>query len=77
MRILIAFSLILTLGSPVFAQQPPQQTPTQLALQINGIIGQMAQGLEALQNQNAELQKQLAAVTKERDELKAKTEPKK
>jgi septal ring factor EnvC (AmiA/AmiB activator) len=62
--------------SPAFAQQSPQQSPTQLALQINGIIGQMAQGLEALQQQNAELQKQLAAVTKERDELKARVDHK-
>jgi hypothetical protein len=57
-------------------QQPTQQTPTQIALQLNGIIGSWAQAIEALQAQNASLQQQLAAVTKERDELKAKHEPK-
>lgn len=56
-------------------QQPQQQTPSQIALQINGVIGGWAQALEALQKQNADLQQQLAAVTKERDELKAKQGP--
>ena len=51
--------------------------PSQVALQISGIIGQWAQALEALQKQNADLQRDLATVTKERDELKAKQESQK
>ena len=51
--------------------QPPQQSPSSLALQITGIIAQWAQAIEALQKQNADLQTQLSAVTKERDDLKA------
>lgn len=45
-----------------------QQTPAQMALSINGVIGQWAQILEAQQKQIADLQKQL-------DDLKAKCEP--
>jgi hypothetical protein len=66
--------LSLVLVSTSIAQQP-QQSPSAVALQITGIIGQWAQAIEALQKQNTDLQKELAAVTKERDELKAK-EPK-
>jgi hypothetical protein len=63
--------LSLVLVSTSIAQQP-QQSPSAVALQITGIIGQWAQAIEALQKQNTDLQKELAAVTKERDDLKAK-----
>lgn len=65
----------LVFAVPVSAQQV-QQTPSQVALQLSGIIGQWAQALEALQKQNADLHAQIAIVTKERDELKAKLESK-
>lgn len=55
----------LLISVPAWAQQPVQQTPSQVALQITGILGQWAQALEALQKENADLRK-------ERDELKAK-----
>ena len=75
-RILAATVIgIILVVSVAFAQQPQQQSPSQLALQITGVIGQWAQMLEVQQRQIAELQGQLAAVTKERDELKAKLPP--
>jgi hypothetical protein len=74
-----------------FAQQPQpaQATPSQIAasvhtstngwvqgiLQLDSIIGQWGPAIESLQKQNADLQRDLAAVTKERDELKAKLPP--
>lgn len=39
-----------------------QQSPSALALQINGVIGQWAQAIESLQVQNAKLEKQLADI---------------
>jgi hypothetical protein len=70
------FVIVFCLASfPALAQtQPQQQSPSSVALQITSIIGQWAQAIEALQKQNADLQRDLAAVTKERDELKAKQE---
>jgi hypothetical protein len=66
-----ALMLMLALATPAFSQPQPQQTPSQVALQLNNVIASWAQALEALQKENAELQQQLGAVTKERDELKA------
>lgn len=63
--------VLLLIAMPASAQpQQQQQTPSQLALQLQQIIGNWAQAIEALQKQNADLQQQLTAVTKERDELK-------
>jgi hypothetical protein len=70
MKWLVILCLLFT--TPVLAQQPQQQTPSQIAIQLSNIIGQWAQAIETLQTKNAELQKQLDAVTKERDELQAK-----
>lgn len=68
---LLLFALLSTV--PALAQQPGQ-TPSQAALQITVVLGQWAQALEILQKQNADMHIQLDAVTKERDELKAKLE---
>jgi len=59
----IAISLLLLTAASA------QQTPTQLALQIDGIINQWAQAIESQQQQIAALQKQIA-------DMKAKYEPK-
>lgn len=48
--------LLLALTSPALAQQP---TPAQTALQIDNVINQWAQTIEALQRENAELKKQI------------------
>jgi hypothetical protein len=60
----VGFSFVV--GSAM-AQQP-QQSPTATALQIDTIVNQWAQILEAQQHQIQELQKQV-------DDLKAKYEP--
>jgi 2,4-dienoyl-CoA reductase-like NADH-dependent reductase (Old Yellow Enzyme family) len=75
LRLLAFACALLVIATPVIAQQPTQQTPSQIALQIDNIINGWAQAIEALQKQNADLQAQLTAVTKERDDLKAKLEP--
>ena len=62
----------LIISAPALAQTPqPQQTPSKIPIQMTSIIGTWAQTIEMLQRQNAELQVQLDAVTKERDALKA------
>lgn len=55
---------------PVCANAQQQASPSQTAIQIDNVINQWAQTLEALQKQNADLQKEVA-------DLKAKYEPKK
>ena len=60
--IAVAFGLLLP--SAALAQQQPA-TPSQMALQIDNVINQWAQTIEAQQKQIAELQKENA-------ELKAK-----
>jgi len=55
-----AVLILLLLISPAWAQAPQQLTPSQLALQLNSLITQMALQLEALQRENAELKAQLA-----------------
>ena len=70
-------ALVIATAAPrscAHAQQPAPQTPSQVALQMQQIISGWAQGIEALQKQNAELQAQLATLTKDRDEWKAKAE---
>jgi septal ring factor EnvC (AmiA/AmiB activator) len=64
----------LLFSTATLAQQP---SPSQVALQITGILGQWAQMIEAQQAQietlnkkSAELQAKLDAVTAERDQLK-------
>jgi cell division protein FtsB len=42
---------------PAWAQQ--SQTPSQTAIQIDNVINQWAQQLEALQRENADLKKQI------------------
>jgi septal ring factor EnvC (AmiA/AmiB activator) len=74
MKKLLVFGLLL--ATPALAQPPQQQTPSQVAIQVVNVINGWAQALEALQKQNADLQTQLASVTKERDELKTKLESK-
>jgi cell division protein FtsL len=53
---LMAFVFFL-MASPALAQQQP--TPAQTALQIDNVINQWAQTIEAQQKQIADLQKQL------------------
>ena len=62
-------SAVLFAASPAFAQQP---SPSQMAIQINVIVGQWSQALELQQQQIKDLQARLDQVTKERDELRAK-----
>lgn len=52
---LIAFALCLV-TLPAYAQQP---TPSQTAIQIDNVINQWAQTIEALQRENADLKKQI------------------
>jgi hypothetical protein len=52
---LIAFVLCL-MAVPAHAQQP---TPSQTAIQIDNVINQWAQTIEALQRENADLKKQI------------------
>ena len=54
-------------GSCALAQQP--QSPSQVARQMVNVINSWADALEAMQQQ-------IATLTKERDELKAKLEAK-
>ena len=60
--------LLTALIPAVASAQTQQPTPTQTALQIDNVINQWAQTLEALQKQNADLQREIA-------DLKAKYEP--
>ena len=61
--------VLLTALIPAIASAQTQQpTPTQTALQIDNVINQWAQTLEALQKQNADLQREIEG-------LKAKYEP--
>lgn len=65
--------VFLLLPTAAFAQQ--QQTPSQVALQINNIVGQWAQTIEALQQQNAQLQarvKELEAKVPKEEQKDAK-----
>lgn len=62
-KVLIAVGLALVLLGPAVAQQPQQQSPSAVAIQINTVIGQWAQALEALQKDNAELQKRITDLT--------------
>lgn len=63
---ILNIGILLALTVAASAQQP-QQTPAQVALTINGVIGQWAQALEAQQKQIADLQKQI-------EDLKTKCE---
>jgi hypothetical protein len=63
------FAVVLCLMAvPAFAQQP---TPSQTAIQIDNVINQWAQTIEALQRENADLKKQIE------DTKAAKTDDKK
>lgn len=75
-RLIIVLLLSLA-AAPAIAQNATQSTPSEMALQVNAIIGAWAQQITFLQKQNADLQRDLAVITKERDELKAKQEPQK
>jgi ABC-type transporter MlaC component len=64
---------VLLVTTPALAQAPQAQlSPAQVALQINNVVAQWAQQLEADKHTIKDLQEQLAAVMRERDELKAK-----
>lgn len=67
--------LVVLLLSATAASAQQQQTPSDLALQINGVIGEWARQLQTQQQRINELQGQLATMTKERDDLKAKAAP--
>lgn len=76
MRLFLALALAL---SPLaaLAQQPQQQPPTQMALQINSIVASWAITLEAWQKQLADLQRANADLRKQLADLRAKEPPKK
>ena len=59
--------ILLLLTTVAFAQQP--QSPSQVARQVVNVINAWADALE-------QMQQQIAVLTKERDELKAKLEAK-
>lgn len=65
-----ALIILALLTAPAYAQQ--QLPPSSVALQINSIVGQWAQELEALRQQNAQLQ----AKIKELEAKLPKEEPK-
>src|SRR5262249_28233192 len=78
LAILLAANPALAQAPPPVAPTPPlpvqQQAPTpaEIVLQINRVLSDWVQALSALQKQVPELQQQLQAVTRERDDLKAK-----
>lgn len=54
--------LLLLLTTPALAQQPlqpPQLTPSQLAISVTNAVNQMAVALDQLMKENADLKKQL------------------
>ena len=63
----------LILASPAFAQQ---LSPAEAALQASTIVNQLGQMATQQQKTVEQLQAQLVALIKERDELKAKLEAK-
>jgi hypothetical protein len=64
------FLVLIMLSSPVFAQQ--QQTPPEVALQINGVIGQWAQTIVQQQRTIMEQQAQISAKDAKIKELEEK-----
>jgi hypothetical protein len=68
-RLILAFLLC---ASPAIAQQP---TPSEIALQINGVIGVWAQSLVQQGKMIEDLQKQLTAANVKIQELEKKPEP--
>jgi hypothetical protein len=71
-KVILAWTLILTGLCVLFAgfANAQQPTPAQTALQIDNVINQWAQMIEALQRENAELRKQI-------EDAKAATKPEK
>lgn len=65
-------AITLALSSPAFAQQPGQPSPSQTAIQIDNVVNQWAQQLEADQQNLKAKDEKLTAVQKEIDELKIK-----
>lgn len=80
------FLAALLVAAPAFAQTavernpppvvpPPQQTPSEIALQINRLVGDWAERMTTMPRQIGELQQQLQAVGRELTECKAKLPP--
>lgn len=67
-RLIIIVIIALT-SADALSQPAPPQVPSQIALQLNQVIISWAQALESQQ-------KQIEALTKERDGLKAQLEKK-
>ena len=73
----IIFATILSLlATPVFAQQQ-QIAPSQMALQIDNAIGQLAIALEQSQAQIKALQEQIKSLQSKPDSKSENVEPKK
>ena len=74
----IIFATILSLlATPVFAQQQQQIAPSQMALQIDNAIGQLAIALEQSQAQIKALQEQIKSLQSKPDSKSENVEPKK
>ncbi len=74
---LIGIALVLILSTPAFAQQPQQITPSQVAVQIDSAIGQLATALEQSQAQVKALQEQIKLLQAKPDTKSENVEPKK
>lgn len=70
----LAACLALAVSASVAAAQ--QNTPTQLAVQINAAVGNMALQLEDAQRANAAAQQQIKSLNDQIDALRKKFEPK-
>lgn len=73
----IALAFILSSLSAAFAQQPQQITPSQVAVQIDSAIGQLATALEQSQAQVKALQEQIKLLQAKPDTKSENVEPKK
>lgn len=67
--------LLSLLATPMQAQQQPAQlTPSQTAIQINGVVGQWAQTIETQQRLISELQQEVAKLKVENATMKKEKE---
>lgn len=70
-------AITLLAATPAFAQQPQQMSAAELALQINGYVTQMAQGLAQQGKVITDLQKKNAELEAKIKDLEGKSEDKK
>jgi phage shock protein A len=65
-------ALGLLLAAPALAQQPSPPSATELAIQIDTAVNQLAQGALNIQRQLIAAQQQIATLNKQLGDLKAK-----